>query len=452
MSNKDRLSLLNIIVFISLIYIIAFLNITTPKAKTVSEVENRALAQKPVFTMEKLLSGEYFREYEDYFAYHFYDRENLVQISKSITTLKGVKREEEVFLVDFEGQNVGGNVNLEENYNEVIPEDKAADEEVAKAEIEEKDTIDNNQTTENKTADEDTGTTRGNLLILNDTIMEIYKFNEDRAKNYANVINTVRDKLGENVKVYSLLAPVQIEFLNNDKYKTLSDSQYDAIKYVNSNFAENIIPVDAYSAIEKHKDEYLYFRTDHHWTALGAYYAYTAFAKSASLDVIPLDDYKKEEAADFLGYLSAVYSTETINNNPDNVVYYIPPVESNLQVFYYDNETGEKKSYRGSVINKAYTDTNRKYYIFLGGDFPLGIIKTNVNTDRKIMVIKDSYANAFIPFLTPHYSEIYVVDPRHYRENLINLVNENNIGEVMFLNYILTTNFPGFINSVLNLI
>jgi len=75
-----------------------------------------------------------------------------------------------------------------------------------------------------------------------------------------------------------------------------------------------------------------------------------------------------------------------------------------------------------------------------------------VNTDRKIMVIKDSYANAFVPFLTPHYSEIYVVDPRHYKENLIDLVKENNIGEVLVLNYVLTTNFSGFIDSILKLI
>lgn len=155
-----------------------------------------------------------------------------------------------------------------------------------------------------------------------------------------------------------------------------------------------------------------------------------------------------EEAPGFPGYLSAVYSTEKINNNPDNVIYYIPPVKTDMQVFYYDKETGEKKSYNGSVINKAYANTDRKYSIFVGGDFPLGIIKTNAKTDRKIMITKDSYSNAFIPFLTPHYSEIYVVDPRHYKEGLVNLVNENNIGEVMFLNYILTTNFGGFINSI----
>ena len=245
MNNKNYLSILNILIFISLIYTVTILNILTPKNKAISEVENRTLAQKPVFSVDNLLSGKYFRDFESFFADHFFDRENLVKISKNISSLKGIKREEEVYLVDFEGQNVGGNRNNEDGEK---PEDNAV------------------------------VTTKGNLLILNDTVMELYKFNEDKAKLYADMVNTVSSTLGENVKTYSLLAPIQIEFLNNEKYKNLSDSQIDAIKYVNDNFSDNIIPVDAYSPIKEHIDEYVYYRTDHHWTALGAYYGYTGFA------------------------------------------------------------------------------------------------------------------------------------------------------------------------------
>lgn len=200
MNKKSYLSFLNIFIFISLIYIITILNMLTPKNKTVSEVENRTLAQKPVFSMDNLLSGKYFRDFEDFFADHFFDRENIVKISKSIVSLKGVKREEEVFLVDFEGQNVGGSQDQEDNKKHEV----------------------NNAVV----------STKGNLLILNDTVMELYKFNEDKAKLYADMINTVSNTLGKNVKVYSLLAPIQMEFLNNEKYKNLSDSQIDAIKFV----------------------------------------------------------------------------------------------------------------------------------------------------------------------------------------------------------------------------
>lgn len=421
MNKNNHLLFLNIFIFISLIYTITILNLLSPKNKSISETENRALAQKPNYSTDKLISGQYFREFESFFADHFFNREKLVQISKEMSSLKGIKREEEVFIVDFDGQNVGGNVDEEtegENFEET-----------------------NNE-----------GTTNGNLLILNDTVMELYKFNEDKSKAYADMINTVSETLGEDVKVYSLLAPIQIEFINDSKYKNLSSSQQDAIELVNSNLSENIISVDAYSPIKDHIDEYVYYRTDHHWTALGAYYGYTGFAKAANHEVVPLDSYKKGEAPGYLGHISTVNPSETVNNNPDNVIYYNPPVKSEMKVYYYDKDTSEMKSYNGKVIDKSYAGTEQKYGIFIGGDFPLGVIKTNAKTDEKIMVIKDSYGNAFIPFLTPHYSEIYVVDPRHYKESIVDLVNENKIDNLLFVNYILTTNFDSFMNSVLNLL
>ncbi|WP_312700827.1 DHHW family protein [Sedimentibacter sp.] len=417
MNNKKYLSTINVCIFLSLIYIIAILNITAPKDKTISEVENRTLAQKPVFSMERLLSGKYFRDFEDYFADHFFDRESLVKVSKKLVSFKGIKREDEAVLVGFEGQNAGGN-----------------------------------EDTTDKAENAAEGNTKGNLLILNDTVMELYKFKEDKAKMYADMVNTVSGSMGDGVKVYSLLAPIQIEFLNNEKYKNLSDSQHDAIEFVNDNFSDSIAAVDAYTPIKEHIGEYVYYRTDHHWTALGAYYAYTGFAKQAGFEAVPLSDYKMGEATGFLGHLSTVNPTERVSNNPDTVAYYTPPVMTELKVFYYDKETGEKKSYTGKVINKTYVDLDQKYGVFLGGDFALGVINTNAKSDRKIMVIKDSYGNAFIPFLTPHYKEIYVVDPRHYKENIVDLAKNNDIGEVLFLNYVLTTNFDSFMNSVLNLI
>lgn len=417
MNKKSYFSYINIIVFLALIYIVTILNILSPKDAAISETENRTLAKWPTFSVDNLLSGMYFREFESYFADHFLKREKLVQVSKEITSLKGIQREEEVFLVDFDGQNVGGNEGETDNSD-----------------------------------DNTEANTKGNLLILNDTVMELYKFKEDKTKLYANMINTVSEKLGEDVKIYSLLAPIQIEFLNNSKYKNLSDSQFDAIQFVNDNFSDNIIPVDAYTPIKNHIDEYVYYRTDHHWTSLGAYYGYTGFANASGVAEVPLDNYQKGEAQGFLGHISTVNSSEKVTNNPDNVIYYNPPVKTNMTVYFYDKDTGEKKSYEGSVINKSYTKLDQKYGVFLGGDFPLGVIETKAKSDKKIMVIKDSYGNAFIPFLTPHYSEIYVVDPRHYKESIVDLVTKNDIEEVLFLNYILTTNFESFMSSVLNLV
>lgn len=404
---------INIFIFFMIIFSISVLNMLSPKNKDVSAVENRALAKKPEISLDTILSGKFSVDFENYFADHFLNRENLVASSKFLSSLKGIKRAQEVALVDFKGQNAGG------------------------------DTADNNK---------DNTNTKGNLLMLNDKVMEIYKFNQDKSKLYADMVNTVSDKMGSEVKVYSLLAPIQIEFLKEKKYKELSDSQIDSISYVKGNLSDKVTAVDAYHPIQEHIDEYVYFRTDHHWTALGAYYGYTGFAKAAGLTPVPLNNYTKGEAPGFLGHISTVNPSDTVNNNPDNVIFYNPPVKSSLEVFFYDKETGDKKSYTGAVISKTYIDKPQKYGVFLGGDFPLGIIKTNSKSDKKIMVIKDSYGNAFIPFLLPHYSEIYVIDPRHYKESLTSLVKDNHIDEVLILNYILTTNFENYMSSVLNLL
>lgn len=411
MENKFKYQI-NIIIVILTIFIVSALNMVSPKNETISEVENRALAQIPVFSFSELFSGKYIRNFESYFADHFVMRENLVTISKDISALKGIKRTEDVHLVEFAGQNVGG-----EN-----------------------------------AAGNAGANTDGNLLILNDTVMELYKFNEKTSKSYAEMLNTLQEKLGTQTKIYSMLVPLQIEFLTEEKYKNLSDSQWDAINFVKSNLSGSIISVDAYTPLKEHINEYVYFRTDHHWTGLGAYYGYTAFAGAAKLNSVDLDKFAKKEAKGFLGHLSTVNPTEAVTNNPDDVIYYVPSVKSSMEVYFYEKETGEKKSYEGKVISESYADKDQKYGIFMGGDFPLGIIKTEVANGKKIMVIKDSYANAFIPFLLSHYSEIYVVDPRHYKESIVTLVKENNIGEVLVLNYIKTTNFDSYINSVINLL
>lgn len=400
---------INIVMFFSILSAISILNMLSPKDRAVSEAENRALAGRPEVSAESILTGKFSMDFENYFADQFLGREKLAASGKNLSSLRGIKRTQEVSLVDFEGQNAGGNT------------------------------------------DENDVSTNGNLLILDDTVMEIYKFDEAKSKQYADMISTLENMLEDDVKIYSLLAPVQIEFLSEKIYKDLSDSQLDGIGFVNSNLSGDVIPVDAYHPIHDHIDEYVYFRTDHHWTALGAYYGYTGFAKAAGFEPIPLDKYTKGEAPGFLGYLSKAAPSEKVNGNPDNIVFYEPPVHSDMDIYFYDKESGEKKSYKGSVINKSYAEGNLKYGIFLGGDFPLGIIKTNANTGKKTLVIKDSYGNAFIPFLLPHYSEIYVVDPRHYKESIVALVQANTIDEVLFLNYILTTNFTGYIDSALKL-
>jgi len=93
-------------------------------------------------------------------------------------------------------------------------------------------------------------------------------------------------------------------------------------------------------------------------------------------------------------------------------------------------------------------NTEYKYSVFLGGDHPLGQIITTVNNGKKLAIIKDSYGNAFIPFLLPHYQEIFVIDPRHYQGDLGKLVKDNGIQELLVLDYAMAPRFEAYVKSL----
>ena len=114
--------------------------------------------------------------------------------------------------------------------------------------------------------------------------MSLYNYSPEAGKAYAETINQFQEavsrRLGNQVRVFTLLAPTAVEFVNGPALRKLSDSQQDAIDEVYRQLDRSVIPVDAVNSLRRHTGEELYFRTDHHWTATGAYYAYEAFMKA----------------------------------------------------------------------------------------------------------------------------------------------------------------------------
>lgn len=94
------------------------------------------------------------------------------------------------------------------------------------------------------------GTVIGSMMVMNDKAMEIYKYSEGGFRSYADTINAFEEKLERHAKVYSLLAPTQIEFIQNERCRVISDSQKKAIDFVNNKFNSNIIPIKAYETIQ----------------------------------------------------------------------------------------------------------------------------------------------------------------------------------------------------------
>jgi hypothetical protein len=279
---------------------------------------------------------------------------------------------------------------------------------------------------------EGTGRVKGPLLVFDDRLVEIFGFNRRLSEKYAGVINAYRAALPENVRVFSLIAPTAIEFMP-EKYKDVSDSELDAINAVNAALDESVIKVAAYAEVSKHTDEYLYFRTDHHWTALGAYYAYIAFADAAGFEAKKISEYEEIAIPGFLGYLYNMSPTASIREKPDTIYCYKynGELETTPKLLYLPGESGKAT-----------------YSVFMGGDHPKLTVNTSVKNGKTAVVIKDSFANAFLPWLAPHYENIVVLDPRHFEGSAVEVAASYESADLIFLDYAITTSFSDFINAI----
>lgn len=281
----------------------------------------------------------------------------------------------------------------------------------------------------------------GNFVIINSVGYEKFKFNEYNANVYIESVNKYAENLIGDIKIYNLIAPTSSEFNMPGEYRDLSGSQKDGIGYAYSNMNDKIITVDAYSNIEAHKNEYLYFKTDHHWTALGAFRAYESFMKTKGEEAVPLDKYNKIDSKNkYLGSIYNMTKNERLENNLDDIWYYNPL----FSVEYSSINRDETAWDSSQIIFPSYFEQDRKYSAFMGGDTAFSHIKVDSQVEKKILVIKDSYGNAFIPFLLPHYRDIFIVDPRYFKNNIYDLIEDSEIDEVLIINYATVLQLPAF--------
>ena len=136
------------------------------------------------------------------------------------------------------------------------------------------------------------GETVAGIFVYKGIAFELFGGSKSAAEYYASVVNKYGDAFGSGVQVYNMVIPKHAELYDFPrKYQNISNSEKDSIDYIYSMLDSDVKSVDAYSVLEAHKDEYLYFNTDHHWTGLGAYYAYTAFMDAAGLDYYDYNGY-----------------------------------------------------------------------------------------------------------------------------------------------------------------
>lgn len=189
---------------------------------------------------------------------------------------------------------------------------------------------------------------------------------------------------------------------------------------------EEIACIDLVDYFSSHKNEYLYYKTDHHWTSLGAYYGFQAFMDNRNIAVPDISEYTKYTVSDsFKGTL--VNKTGAIGIN-DDVDIYVQKDLSNYLVT--DLSDGAMKR---TVYDSKGLETNNPYEVFFGGNHALLRIETENDSKDHLIVFKDSYANSFIPFLLPYYRTITIVDPRYYYyDDIVLMMEKYLITEVLY--------------------
>jgi hypothetical protein len=192
--------------------------------------------------------------------------------------------------------------------------------------------------------------------------------------------------------------------------------------------------VDVVGALTGHADEYIYFRTDHHWTGLGAYYAYAEFARRAGFEPVPLDSMEKHTIAPYRGSLYSYTRDEKLRGRPDQVEYWPPPVEAAVQRLTSD---GRRTAYSDSALLR---ENSKGYGVFLGGDHPLMVARTPNQTGRRALLIKNSYGNPFAVYLVAHFDEVVIVDYRKFDGSVLALIEKHQITDLIFINGAITAN------------
>lgn len=273
----------------------------------------------------------------------------------------------------------------------------------------------------------------GSVYIAENRAFSPYYFAAESGDAYASMLNTVAERLGSEVRTWSILAPTSFAVCLGQE---VQDAMYcsdeaSAIDYTWSMLSGNVRTVPVMETMKRHNAEYLFFGTDHHWTQLGAYYAYREWCAAAGITPHELSEY---QTASYPGFLGLFYSysdyAEALAANPDTVEAWIPMATNDMTV---TTEDGSEYPYP-VVKDVSEDDPGTKYSAFIGGDSALCTIHNpNLSDGSACILIKDSFGNAFAPFLVDHFEYTYVVDFRYYSGNLLAFAQEKGVKDVIIL-------------------
>lgn len=231
------------------------------------------------------------------------------------------------------------------------------------------------------------------------------------------------------IPVRMMLVPDAANVLNHSLPSFAKpEDQTQMFSMVRKDLGDSVEWIDVSTELNKHKTEKIYYKTDHHWTTLGAFYAFQAAAPSLGIEGDLSGKYVSYAVSDSFNGMLASKSGVNLGEKEQIDIYVPTEEDTDLIVDYVDEGKRSTSLYDSSKLKEK-----DQYTVFLGGNSSLLDIRTVSTSTKRLLLVKDSFANSFIPFLTPYYREIVVVDPRYYSGTINDLMDSYRISEVLFL-------------------
>lgn len=236
-------------------------------------------------------------------------------------------------------------------------------------------------------------------------------------------------KRSRDVETYMLLVPNAANIMRDrlPSFATVSD-QSRMFAQVKRELGEDVEWLDAAEALEKHAGEQIYYKTDHHWTSLGAFYTFSQVAEQMQIKTDVSSGFVSYPISTTFNGMLAAKSGCRMDVREDIYMYVPRDTDNDVVVNYVDEQRKTASLYDSSKLK-----TRDQYAVFLGENTSVVDIKTVSESKRRLLLIKDSYANSFVPFLTPYFREIVLVDPRYYSGTIEDIMDTYRISDVLYL-------------------
>ena len=422
-SKNSILSKMLITILVVIFYSAIVLSIIFYKPDGISVEENRKLAKMPVLSASSVINGSFRDEFDTFLSDNFFSRSEFIKISSLLHSIYSLDTFFESDTVAF----LDNNFYNENDTNQSL--ENTDDENSSLALTAPEDLL--NQVIPDA---EDEVKMEGSFILYKGQAYFTGYSSLDKYQKTADVINSYVPFKGD-TKLAVLPAPTRSAFIDDESVINTVGNQKEHLTKFLSLLDDDVKKINVLDSFNEHKNEYLYYFSDHHWTALGCYYAYVEYCNQMGITPYPLSHFREEILnEDFVGTVFSYTKDARTRNLKDTAYGYYPTKKCTMTNYELE---GGVSHYDDCIINPI-----MGYRAFAAGDAKLCVIDVPENIGNgTLLILKDSFANGLIPFLVEHYEKIIMFDPRYSNLSLYNYLKYVKVEPVVYDDILIATHY-----------